>query len=134
MILCSEKKHIIELKKFGYSFSAGMAILFTVSVWQNFHPNIKIIIAVLFLFHLTAAIVNNKLLNPSYKTASFLGRILGNTIISILLTIVYYFLFTPIALILRVFNKDHIKNISQKPQWIDIDPRKNDSKRVEKLY
>lgn len=133
-MLTDNEKQKKELKVFGYSFSAGMAILFTVSMLNDFSIIIKILSACLSLFHLSAVIINYKILKTTHGIVGFLGKIIGNTLVTLLFTIIYYFLFTPFAFVLRIFRKDYIRKISLKPGWIDIDPAKNDPKRIEKLY
>lgn len=124
----------IEIKKFGYSFSLGMAILIIISIWKNFGLPFKMVVSFMFVYHLFSSLFFYKLLYPMYIITSFVGKVLGNTLAIIIFTIVFYLLFTPIAIILRLLKKDVIKNFSISPQWITISDKQNDPKRIERLY
>ncbi|NLY44125.1 MAG: hypothetical protein GX066_09225 [Clostridiaceae bacterium] len=125
---------IKKLKKFGYSFSLGMAILFAISTWKNFVLPFRVIVSILFAYHLFGAFFCYKFLYPTYVLTSFIGKIIGNLFTVVIFTVVFYLLFTPISIILRLFKKDVIKNNSVSPQWIMIPDKQNDPKRVERMF
>jgi hypothetical protein len=126
--------HRNDLRRFGLSFGAGMAVLTGVGLWKDFSPPI-IIAAILFsLFHFGAAILRVELLQPTYTVVSTIGKILGRVITVVVFTLVYYLLFTPIALLLRLCQKDVIANNSRLPAWITIPEKDNDPQRITKLY
>jgi hypothetical protein len=123
-----------ELRKFGYSFGAGMAILTAVGLWKHFWAPIIITTTILSLFHLGAAVFRVKLLPPSFKVVTTIGKFLGQVITVVVFTLVYYLIFTPIALVLRLCHKDVIGNISENPAWIAVPEKDNDPQRIAKLF
>jgi len=123
-----------ELRQFGYSFVLGMAILVLISFWRKFHPGITIAAALSGTFHLILMLIKPALLYPTYRVISTIGKWVGKLLTVVVFTIVYYLLFTPIALILRFLNKDIIAHSSREPAWLDVPAGQNNPERVEKLY
>jgi len=123
-----------KIRQFGFSFAIGMLILFIVSLWKRFSLPVQILILFFGFLHLFSALFLNKLLIPTYTIMSFIAKILGNVIITTIFTIVFYLLFTPIAIILRFSGKDVINKNSEKTLWIKIDNKRNDPKQIEKMF
>lgn len=123
-----------KLKEFGLSFSLGMTILFLVSLWRGFALPLKLIVAGLGLFHITAALLMPALLRPTFAWVTGIAKIVGNVITIIVFASVFYILFTPIAWILRLAKKDLIGQNAFTPHWVDVSERDNDPKRIERMY
>ncbi len=70
---------------------------------------------------LILGLLNSKLLNPLNKLWFKFGILLGNLISPIIMGLVYFLVITPIAILLRVFNKDvlNLKKNKRKTYWID---------------
>ena len=67
-------------------------------------PNIYlIIISVIFLI---LGLLNSKLLSPFNKIWIKFGEILGRIIAPLIMALVYFFILTPISLLVRAFGKD----------------------------
>ncbi len=129
-----EKENYKRLKKFALTFSLGMFILFTIGIIKHFSPIFLVIIALLILYHIIFYFVNPAFLKWSFFIIDGIIRMVGIIITNTLLTIFYYLIFTPIAILLRILKKDEIKKISTIPNWIEISPEENDPKKIEKLY
>jgi len=120
------------LRKFCWSFGAGMAILTTVLLWHSgwvvswYH----FIPLGLSAFHLLAAILFPPLGKPIHLLVGFIGLLLS----TILIGAFYYLLFTPVVLLLRLAGKDLIANNSQQPHWEKVSAEENDPQRIRKLY
>lgn len=123
-----------EVRRFGYSFALGMAILFGISWWKHFALPVKGVVALLCLYHLAFALINPRVLIPNFKVVNFIGKVVGNTLTYIIFTIVFYLLFSPIAFLLRLLKKDVIGQHSIEPRWIPYPESANDPKRIEKLF
>ena len=91
-------------KSFGLIF---FIILLSIGLWPLTNDgNINIfLISVSFIF-LTLGLLNSKLLTPLNKYWIKLGEILGSIISPIVMAIVYFFVLTPISLLVRTFGKD----------------------------
>lgn len=105
-------------RQFGFILAA---ILTLVCLWPTFRGNIPhyyllIIIAPLVLLGLFMP----SWLSPILKWWMFLARIIGWINTKVLLTIVFVFIVTPIALMMRLFGHDelHLKNKQQESYWI----------------
>ena len=86
---------------------------------KEMSPNIYlIIISVIFLF---LGLLNSKLLSPLNNLWIKFGEILGKVIAPIVMAVVYFFILTPISLLVRLFGKDLIEmkfNNNVKSYWI----------------
>lgn len=128
----SDKRLIYS--KYGFSFSIGMGLLLALSFWKDFSLYFKGVVVFLLLYHLSCAIFFPKVLKPFYEAVTFITAKAGNILSNIVFTIVFYALFTPIALVLRLYGKDQIKKISKSPAWMDVEEKENDPERVKHLY
>lgn len=123
-----------ELRKFGYSFSIGMAILTIVGLLKSFPLSIIIISLSLSIFHLLGSIVNSLVLNFTHKIITIIGRVISTIITTIFFTAFYYIIFTPFSLFCRLIGKDVIGQQLKHKGWIDISVEENNPERIEKLY
>ena len=124
----------VLIRRFGFSFAGGMAILTAVGIWKHFPIPLVVGIVLLCSYHLVFALVAPRFLYPTYCFMRGLGRILGNIITAIVFTVFFYLLFTPIALLVRFFKKDVIAYHLNKPVWIPVPENKNDPSRVERMF
>ena len=130
-------KRLEQLKKqriFGYSFAAGMALLLAIAIWKDFHIAVKIVAASLCAFHLLGALLYPKALFPTFWFVTGLAQFIGNAITTIVFIVVFYLFYTPFSFFARLGGKDHIRNNSKMPHWLDVPEDANDPKRIEKLY
>jgi len=128
-----EKESDKGLKKFGLYFGIGMMMLFFIG-FKHLSLYLKIVIITLSCYHFLFSFLNPSFLKPTYFIISKIGFFVGDLITKIFLLLFFYFLFTPIAIILRLLGKDEIKRKSFSPQWEPIDEKENYPERVEKLY
>ena len=122
------------LKQHGLFFALGMAILTTLGLWRGFPVPLLATTASLALLHLVLALLWPRALGPSRYLIFGLYRVLGVVVTTLLLTVIYYVVATPIALVARLFGKDQITSESKAPAWHDVPERVNDPKHIEKLY
>ena len=95
---------------------------------------INIFLILISLFFLTLGILNSKILTPFNNAWIKLGEILGKFIAPIVMALVYFFILTPISLIVRIFGKDllNLKFIDQRESyWIN---RKKDVGKMDKQF
>ena len=83
----------------------------------------SLIISIIFLF---LGLVNSKILNPLNKLWFKFGIFLGKVISPIVMGLIFFFVVTPIGLLMRLLNKDllNLKFNSNNSYWIE----KNDPK------
>jgi len=111
-----------------------MAILTALGLWKQWPQGVWITTLVLSLYHLSLGPFLTLPLIPSFKVVTTLGKLLGDVIFTAVFTLVYYTLYSPISLILRMAGKDHIARDSKTPHWEDFSPQANDPKQIEKLF
>ena len=101
-------------KKFGLFF-----FIFFLLIGIYYYFVSAIILAILFLslasVFLILTITRPKLLLPLNKLWMRLGLILGSIISPIMLGIIFFGLFTPIAILMRLFSRDELR-LKLKPQ------------------
>lgn len=116
-------------KTFGIFFSI---VFFIISIYPIFYKNQLNYIFLLFSFiFLLVSLTKPKLFSFLNKLWINLGFLLGKIISPIVMAIIYFFLITPIGLLLRIFGKDFIKlklDYSHKSYWINKDNESSDMK------
>lgn len=121
----SNKK--LENKKFGFILGAT-GILLCLIFWKGTYPQLIMLL-------LSAGLIITAVFVPHYlepmrtiwlKVGNFLGIVNG----TILLTMVFILILTPIALLLRLFKKQSLKTTKNKQlvsYWEDVSGRMNGS-------
>jgi hypothetical protein len=106
-------------RKFGYFFStfflcAGLYSFYSVNTILG---NIFLIISVLFIF---TTYFKSELLLPLNKLWMGFGLLLGSIISPIILGIIFFGLFTPYGIIMKIFGRDELrlKIKKEKSYWI----------------
>ena len=91
---------------------------------------ILISIAIIFLI---LGIINSKILSPLNNLWVKFGELLGRIIAPIVMALVYFFILTPISLLVRVFGKDllGLKFSKKNSYWIN---RKKDLGKMDKQF
>tara|TARA_Y100000992_G_C21019052_1_gene374833 strand:+ start:63 stop:446 length:384 start_codon:yes stop_codon:yes gene_type:complete len=91
-------------RSFGILFFIVFLILGLYPTLKGNSPNIYLIsISIPFII---LGIINSKILTPLSNAWIKLGEILGIIIAPIVMAIIYFFILTPISLIVRIFGKD----------------------------
>ena len=88
----------------------------------------SIIISLIFLF---LGIINSRILTPFNKIWIKIGELLGRVIAPIVMAIIYFFIITPMAILLKLLRKDLLK-IKFSPvttYWIKRDKKFGSMKR-----
>lgn len=127
MLLKKLKDHPIQLpteRKFGLFFSfvfGGIASYLT--IFHGFGKS-AVCAFLVALFFLTAALVKPGLLKSLNKAWAYLGLILGMIVSPIVLGLIYFGMFTPIAAFLRIKGRDELKlkKSSSDSFWVIRDP------------
>ena len=88
----------------------------------------SIIISLIFLF---LGIINSKILTPFNKIWIKIGELLGRVIAPIVMAIIYFFIVTPMAILLKLLRKDllRIKFSPITSYWIKRDKKFGSMKR-----
>tara|TARA_B100000575_G_scaffold285861_1_gene281751 strand:- start:2025 stop:2426 length:402 start_codon:yes stop_codon:yes gene_type:complete len=112
-------------KRFGFFF-CGVFSLFAL----YFYFYASSVYAIVFLFFsilfLLTAIFRDSLLSPLNKAWMQLGVLLGRIVSPIILALLFFLMFTPIALLMRLFNRDelHLRSSNSDTFWRLRDPVK----------
>ena len=109
--------------KIGSNRSFGIVffiVFLIVSLWPLLNSNeIRIWSLIVSIIFLTLGLINSKALTPLNKLWFKFGIFLGNIISPIVMGIIYFVVVTPIALLLKVINKDvlSLKKTKQATYW-----------------
>lgn len=109
-------------KKFGYFFS----VIFIVSASYSFYFDYQIwlyILGTISLFFLTTTILKPNLLLPLNKMWIKFGLLLGMIVSPIVMAVIFFGIFTPIAIIMRFFGRDELRLHFKKKNshWVKLD-------------
>ena len=95
-----------ELRKFGFVFAAGLVLIFGLFfpwVLEKPSPSWPWIVAAVFA---GSALVLPQALKPVYLLWMKIGHVLGWINTRIILGVVFFIIFAPVALLIRLFGKD----------------------------
>ena len=119
-------------KSFGILF---FIVFLGFGLWpltKNLSPNLYlIIIASCFLI---LGVLNSKLLTPLNNLWIQLGEFLGKLIAPVVMALIYFFILTPVSLIVRVFGKDLLSLKFLKEQESYWRQRKKDIGKMNKQF
>ena len=92
---------------------------------------IKIWSLIISLFFLVLGLLNSKYLDPLNKIWFKFGIVLGSIISPVVMGLIFFFIVTPIALIMKLFKKDvlNLKFNSNKSYWIKKVDHKSDMRK-----
>ena len=124
-------KNLTSNRNFGIFFSF---IFIIISFWPLKDGNsIRIWSLSISLIFLILGLLNSNILSPLNKAWFKLGIYLGNIISPMIMAIIFFFLITPIGLLMRILNKDliNLKKKNKKSYWIK---KKNNSTNMDKQF
>tara|TARA_B100001057_G_scaffold5984_1_gene5466 strand:+ start:309 stop:698 length:390 start_codon:yes stop_codon:yes gene_type:complete len=111
--------------KIGSNKSFGI-VFFIVFLLISLHPlinqeNIRIWALIISLIFLILGLLNSKILNPFNKLWFKFGIILGRIISPLVMGIIFFFVVTPIALLMKLLKKDilNLKFNKKDTYWIE---------------
>ena len=107
-------------KKFGFFFTAIFLIATTYFYINNASSSVVITLGVIGLSFLVATLVNPDVLLPLNKLWMRFGLLLGMIISPIVMGIIFFGLFTPMSLTMRLFRRDELRLRfkNKKTHWI----------------
>ena len=113
-----ENVKISSNRSFGIVFFIVFLIIAIYPLINNADLRIwSLVISIIFLI---LGLINSKFLTPLNKLWFKFGLLLGRLISPIIMGIIFFFVVTPIGLILRIFGKDvlNLKKNNAKSYWI----------------
>ena len=107
-------------KKFGFFFSAVFLVATTYFYINNASSSVVSTLSVVGLSFLVATLVNPDVLLPLNKLWMRFGLLLGMIISPIVMGIIFFGLFTPMSLTMRLFRRDELRLRfkNKKTHWI----------------
>ena len=106
-------------KSFGIVF---FIVFLIISLWPLFSANeVRIWSLIISIIFLILGLINSRILTPLNKLWFKFGIFLGNIISPIVMGIIYFVVVTPIALVLKLLNKDvlTLKKTKNSSYWIN---------------
>tara|TARA_Y100001970_G_C13821234_1_gene645002 strand:+ start:327 stop:713 length:387 start_codon:yes stop_codon:yes gene_type:complete len=125
----SKKIKISSNRNFGFVFCIVFLII---GLWPLLSLNEvrywSIIISIIFLI---LGLLNSKVLGPLNKIWFYFGITLGKIISPLIMGIIFFFVVTPIGILMRLFKKDilRLKKNKEKSYWIQRNKKINSMKR-----
>ena len=119
-----EIKNTVTNRNFGLTF---FIVFLIVSIWPLLYSEqIRIWSLIVGFIFLILGLVNSKILTPLNKIWFKFGIILGKLVSPVVMGIVFFFVVTPISIIMKIFGKDllNLKYNNQKSYWLEkSDPK-----------
>ena len=109
-----------EWRKFGIGVAAILAVIATIQLIIG--KDLYIYFYSVAIFFLVFGLILPIIIKPVYILFSYLGFVLGWFMTRVILSILFYIIFTPIGLILRLFGKNFLDlKIDKKAEtyWLD---------------
>ena len=106
-------------KSFGLVF---FVVFFLISVYPLLNAeNIRFWALIVAIIFLTLGLLNSKILTPLNKIWFKFGLLLGSIVSPIVMSIIFFFVVTPISLIMRILGKDilNLKWNNSNSYWIE---------------
>ena len=101
-------KPSIDNKKFGRQMSAALAVIAAFGYTREWPDTILVVLLVLAAVHLILAFVAPGLLGRINSIWMDLGFLLGKVVSPIVMTILFFVLFTPIGLVMKLIGRDEL--------------------------
>ena len=123
-----------ELRKFGLVMTVPLAIIGGLLFWRE-RPAAPYFIGLAAFFLVTGLAVPIVLL-PIEKAWMALAKVLSIVVTYILLTVTFFVMITPLALLLKLIRKDLLSlKLTSNPEsyWVKVDPE-GPSSRIDKPY
>ena len=102
-------------RKFGLFFSLIFSLC-SLYFYIYFSKSLFIVFLLISVLLLIITIFNDKLLLPFNKLWMRLGLVIGKVITPIIMGIIFFGLFTPISVIMKIFGRDELKLKNEKHQ------------------
>lgn len=127
--MSNKKIKISSNRSFGIVFFIFFLIIGLYPLVNN--EVIKIWSLIISLFFLVLGLLNSKYLDPLNKIWFKFGIVLGSVISPVVMGLIFFFVVTPIALIMKLFRKDvlNLKFNSNKSYWIKKVDHKSDMRK-----
>ncbi len=124
-----------ETKKFALTLAAAFALLACLFYWKG--RAIWKVFAIISAAFTVSRLFFPAVLGPLQKVWMKIAHALGWFNTRVILTLLYFFIFTPIRLLLSVLGKDLLERKilkAEKSYWIQKESNSNDPQRYERLF
>ncbi len=125
-----------EIKKFGFILTFFLLMVAMFSFFKRHEVRAYLIFGLAGTV-LLLNLINTKIMMPVYIAAMKSAAVLGFINTRIILFFIFYFIFTPIAFVLRLFGKDFLereKNKDKISYWSKREYKKNIIEASERLF
>ncbi|MGH7380700.1 MAG: SxtJ family membrane protein [Candidatus Methylomirabilales bacterium] len=108
------------MRRFGFTVAIPLALLGGVGVWRG-HAVLPLVLCGLSIILATLAVVMPRLLSPVHRVWMQMAHALGWFNTRVLLGLVYFFLMTPIGIVMRLMGRDPLdRRLKDRPSyWVE---------------
>ncbi len=124
-----------ELRKFGFTMSCALSIVGGFALWRKGETGL-LFWGIGFVI-LMVGLIRPRLLGPIHKGWMKLAFVMGFFMTHLILALMYYLVFTPVALVMRTLGKDPLRlkyDRSVKSYWIRRPRSEFTRERYEKMF
>lgn len=129
-------KDLKEAKRFGITLGIILITLgIIIPILRKHQPHLRLVYlaAVIFVF----SIFFTKVFVYFYKIWLKISHLIGKIVSTVILSIFFYVIFTPVGLVMKCFGRDPLARKWQKDKdsyWVKRDPKLIDPKRLERQF
>ena len=125
-----------QLRQFGLMMAGVFSFFGAVFVYKKWIIAAGVL-GVLILFFGGMGLAAPRGLLPVFRKWMRFAEVIGNFNAKVILSLAYFFVFTPIRIIASIFREDPLRRKfepDKKSYWLDCEPRDSDPKRYEKQF
>ena len=125
-----------QLRQFGLMMAGVFSFFGAVFIYKKWIIAAGVL-GVLILFFGGMGLAAPRGLLPVFRKWMRFAEVIGNLNAKVILSLAYFFVFTPIRIIASIFREDPLRRKfepDKKSYWLDCEPRDSDPKRYEKQF
>jgi len=127
-----------QLRQFGWMVGTVLILIGGWQLYRQIHPTARIVLWSVGGFLVLSGLLTPKILAPGYKIWMRLATVLGWINTRILLGLIFYLIFTPVGLVMRLSGRDPLTQRIDRAAdsyWVDRSPilLENQDQRVNKI-
>ena len=125
-----------QLRQFGLMMAGVFSFFGAVFIYKKWIIAAGVL-GVLILFFGGMGLAAPRGLLPVFRKWMRFAEVIGNSNAKVILSLAYFFVFTPIRIIASIFREDPLRRKfepDKKTYWLDCEPRDSDRKRYEKQF
>lgn len=123
-------------RKFGFTMAGAFTVFALIFLYRH-RTTLAIVFGSLAAFFLLFALVQPRLLEPIEKVWMAFARIMGAINTRIIMGVLYFLVFVPLAFVFKIFGRDEMRRrwaSHAGTNWDDYRPRQRNARHYENMF